>query len=120
MTDEDRHEIEVAVARAKENRTDIDPGLFDFIADVLMLRQRGALESEFLLRFQQFTSPVMAKGVEDTVFYCFNRMIGLNEVGGAPRESRTDDRRIPRILREDAVDVSAHHEHALHARYQAF
>ena len=36
------------------------------------------------MRFQQFTSPVMAKGVEDTAFYCFNRMIGLNEVGGAP------------------------------------
>jgi len=35
-------------------------------------------------RFQQFTSPVMAKGVEDTAFYCYNRMIGLNEVGGAP------------------------------------
>jgi (1->4)-alpha-D-glucan 1-alpha-D-glucosylmutase len=84
LTDEDRHEIEAAVACAKEKRTDIDAGLFDFIADVLMLRQRGALESEFLLRFQQFTSPVMAKGVEDTVFYCFNRMIGLNEVGGAP------------------------------------
>jgi (1->4)-alpha-D-glucan 1-alpha-D-glucosylmutase len=84
VTDEDRDEIETAVARAKENRTDIDPGLFDFIADVLTLRYRGALESEFLLRFQQFTSPVMAKGVEDTVFYCFNRMIGLNEVGGAP------------------------------------
>ena len=48
------------------------------------LRARGGLETEFLLRFQQFTSPVMAKGVEDTAFYCFNRMIGLNEVGGAP------------------------------------
>ncbi len=84
ITDEDRHEIESAVAKAKERRTDIDNGLFDFIADVLTLRERGAQESEFLLRFQQFTSPVMAKGVEDTVFYCFNRMIGLNEVGGSP------------------------------------
>ena len=36
------------------------------------------------MRFQQFTSPVMAKGVEDTAFYCFNRMIGLNEVGNDP------------------------------------
>ncbi len=93
VTDDDRHEIERAVARAKEKRTDIEPGLFDFIADVLTLRQRGALESEFLLRFQQFTSPVMAKGVEDTVFYCFNRMIGLNEVGGAPASDglKTDE-----------------------------
>jgi len=36
------------------------------------------------MRFQQFTSPVMAKGVEDTALYCFNRMIGLCEVGGDP------------------------------------
>jgi (1->4)-alpha-D-glucan 1-alpha-D-glucosylmutase len=84
ITDEDRREIERAVNCAKGYRQDIDAGLFDFIGDVLALRQRGALESEFLLRFQQFTSPVMAKGVEDTAFYCFNRMIGLNEVGGAP------------------------------------
>jgi (1->4)-alpha-D-glucan 1-alpha-D-glucosylmutase len=84
ITDEDRSEIEHAVACASDRRQDIDAGLFEFIADILMLRERGARESEFLLRFQQFTSPVMAKGVEDTAFYCFNRMIGLNEVGGAP------------------------------------
>lgn len=84
ITDEDRVEIDHAIACAKERRQDIDAGLFDFIGDILMLRVRGARESEFLLRFQQFTSPVMAKGVEDTAFYCFNRMIGLNEVGGSP------------------------------------
>jgi (1->4)-alpha-D-glucan 1-alpha-D-glucosylmutase len=84
ITDQDRSEIEHALACGKERRQDIDSGLFDFIGDILMLRERGARESEFLLRFQQFTSPVMAKGVEDTAFYCFNRMIGLNEVGGAP------------------------------------
>ncbi|WP_058187054.1 malto-oligosyltrehalose synthase [Terracidiphilus gabretensis] len=84
ITDEDRSEISNAVSIAKIRRTDVDPGLFDFIGDVLSLQSRGEKETEFLLRFQQFTSPVMAKGVEDTVFYCFNRMIGLNEVGAAP------------------------------------
>jgi len=84
IDDLDQEEIARAVNRAKESRTDIDAGLFDFVGDVLSLRARGELESEFVLRFQQFTSPVMAKGVEDTAFYCFNRMIGLNEVGGAP------------------------------------
>ncbi len=84
ITDEDRAHIAEAIACAKERRQDIDAGLFDFMAEVLTLRERGARESEFLLRFQQFTSPVMAKGVEDTAFYCYNRMIGLNEVGGAP------------------------------------
>lgn len=84
ITEEDRAAIDHAVAQAKLHRTDLDPGLIEFIGDVLALRARGGLETEFLLRFQQFTSPVMAKGLEDTALYCYNRMIGLNEVGGAP------------------------------------
>ncbi len=92
IDDVDRSMIEEAISRAKVNRQDLDTELFDFIGDVLMLRVRGELESELVLRFQQFTSPVMAKGVEDTVFYCFNRMIALNEVGGAPdRDGMTID-----------------------------
>ena len=87
ILEEDELEIRNAVEIAKTHRTDIDPDLFDFIGDVLTLRSRGEVETEFLLRFQQFTSPVMAKGVEDTAFYCFNRMIGLNEVGGAPERN---------------------------------
>jgi len=84
ITDDDRHEVFEAVKCANERRTDIDSGLFDFIAEVLLLRTRGPLETEFVQRFQQFTSPVMAKGVEDTAFYCYNRMVALNEVGAAP------------------------------------
>jgi len=84
IDDEDRREISDAVERAKVNRTDIDSGLFEFLGDVLSLRARGPLETEFVYRFQQFTSPVMAKGVEDTAFYCYNRLVSLNEVGGAP------------------------------------
>jgi (1->4)-alpha-D-glucan 1-alpha-D-glucosylmutase len=84
ILDEDRAQIDHAVAQAKERRSDLNASLLDFIADVLTLRERGEMTREFLLRFQQQTSPVMAKGVEDTAFYCFNRMIGLNEVGGAP------------------------------------
>jgi (1->4)-alpha-D-glucan 1-alpha-D-glucosylmutase len=84
ITQEDLAAINNAVSSAKTRRTDIDPGLFDFMGDVLSLQERGKLEDEFLLRFQQFTAPVMAKGVEDTAFYCFNRMVGLNEVGASP------------------------------------
>jgi (1->4)-alpha-D-glucan 1-alpha-D-glucosylmutase len=87
ILEEDEREIGNAVEIAKTHRTEISPGLFDFIGNVLTLGSRGDLETEFLLRFQQFTSPVMAKGVEDTAFYCFNRMIGLNEVGGAPERN---------------------------------
>lgn len=84
INDDDRREIANAVECAKVHRPDLDSGLLDFIGEVLNLRSRSALETEFVYRFQQFTSPVMAKGVEDTAFYCYNRMIGLNEVGGAP------------------------------------
>jgi (1->4)-alpha-D-glucan 1-alpha-D-glucosylmutase len=87
ILDEDRTQIDKAVAEAKERRPDLDASLLDFIADVLKLHVRGEMESEFLQRFQQFTSAVMAKGVEDTAFYCFNRMIGLNEVGAAPNRN---------------------------------
>lgn len=87
ITEDDEREIRNAIEIAKTQRTDIDPDLFDFIGDVLALRAKGEVETEFLLRFQQFTSPVMAKGVEDTAFYCFNRMIGLNEVGAAPERN---------------------------------
>lgn len=87
ITEDDEREIRNAIEIAKKQRSDIDPDLFNFIGDVLALRAEGELETEFLLRFQQFTSPVMAKGVEDTAFYCFNRMIGLNEVGAAPERN---------------------------------
>ena len=62
-----------AVKRANERRTDIDSGLFDFIGECCSCGLAGPLETEFVQRFQQFTSPVMAKGVEDTAFYCYNR-----------------------------------------------
>jgi (1->4)-alpha-D-glucan 1-alpha-D-glucosylmutase len=84
ITQEDREVIAAATEAAKASRTDIDGGLFDFLRDVLTMQVTGKQESEFLLRFQQFTSPVMAKGVEDTAFYCYNRLTALNEVGADP------------------------------------
>jgi (1->4)-alpha-D-glucan 1-alpha-D-glucosylmutase len=90
ITEEDRAEIRAAAECAKATRTDLDCGLFDFLGDVLTMQVKGRQETEFLLRFQQFTSPVMAKGVEDTAFYCYNRLTALNEVGGDPsREGAT-------------------------------
>jgi len=62
-----------------------------FIHDLLLLRVPEKLAApekklcrEFVMRFQQLTGPVMAKGLEDTTFYNFNRLISLNEVGGNP------------------------------------
>ncbi len=87
ITDEDRSVVDRAILCAKGNRTDFDPTLFEFIRDVLTLQIRGRKETEFVLRFQQFTSPVMAKGVEDTAFYCYNRLIAMNEVGADPAQN---------------------------------
>ncbi len=84
ITEEDMDYISHATEYAKQERQDIGGGLFDFLRDVLTMKVTGKQESEFLLRFQQFTGPVMAKGVEDTALYCYNRLSSMNEVGGDP------------------------------------
>jgi (1->4)-alpha-D-glucan 1-alpha-D-glucosylmutase len=84
ITDEDREHITQATECAKQQRQDIDGNLFDFMRDVLTMVVKGKKETEFVLRFQQFTGPVMAKGVEDTAFYCYDRLTGMNEVGSDP------------------------------------
>lgn len=76
--------IDQAVETAKTHRPDLDPLLLDFLSDLLHLRQRGEMEDEWVMRFQQMTGPAMAKGVEDTAFYNFYRLASLNEVGGDP------------------------------------
>jgi (1->4)-alpha-D-glucan 1-alpha-D-glucosylmutase len=84
LAEDDERYVNEAVNAAKANRPEIDSELFDFLRNVLLLRVHGERESEFVMRFQQFCGPAMAKGVEDTVFYCYNRLISLNEVGGDP------------------------------------
>ena len=87
----DRGYVETAVRDAKRRNPRTSGSIFDFIGDVLLLRlpeeeyeeDRAALLS-FVQRLQQNTGPVMAKGMEDTTFYTYNRLISLNEVGGNP------------------------------------
>ena len=73
-----------AVARARTRRPDLDSELLGFVGELALGAHDGDLEREFALRLQQLTAPVMAKGVEDTAFYRYNRLISLNEVGGNP------------------------------------
>ena len=80
----DRHTIEAATTEAQRRRPDIDGELFEFLSAMLTLEVRGELESTFVRRFQQLSTAVMAKGVEDTAFYSYNRCAALNEVGGNP------------------------------------
>ena len=91
VTERDRQYIEVATNRAKRQNPAVSGSVFDFIRNVLTLcfpdtlpeQHRGAW-LDFVKRFQQLTGPVMAKGVEDTAFYLYNRLVSLNEVGGSP------------------------------------
>jgi (1->4)-alpha-D-glucan 1-alpha-D-glucosylmutase len=80
----DFHLIKQAAAKAKELRADLPSEIFDFLSGLLLLKFRGETENEFVARIQQLTGPAMAKGVEDTVFYCMNRFASINEVGGDP------------------------------------
>lgn len=89
--DDDRRHIEWATNVARKHSRAGDLSVFDFLRDVLLgdaaddrpQSDRRAMR-EFALKFQQVTSPVMAKSVEDTAFYVFNRLVALNEVGADP------------------------------------
>ena len=85
----DQAVVQEALSAARGRQPEIAPEAWRLIEDILLLKHTGQAESDFVLRFQQLTGPVMAKGVEDTAFYCFNRLISLNEVGGNPGEFGT-------------------------------
>ncbi len=75
----------------KRSGSRINKAVFDLIKGMLLLESggepnRATVEGvlEFVMKFQQLTGPAMAKGMEDTAFYRFNRFVSLNEVGGDP------------------------------------
>ncbi len=84
VSEQDRHQLETAFSEARRRRPDLDPDLLDFLHSILLLEVAGEVESELVARFQQTSGPVAAKGVEDTAFYVYNRLVALNEVGGDP------------------------------------
>ena len=85
ICDADRRHLDLAVQEAKEKSTGGDPRVFDFISDVVLRQGHEEIEADaFTSKFQQYTGPVMAKGMEDAALYIYNRLISLNEVGGEP------------------------------------
>jgi (1->4)-alpha-D-glucan 1-alpha-D-glucosylmutase len=86
---EDAARVEAAVARAREHRPELEDELFTFLGELFLMRHPGTDEDDFVLRFQQLSGAVMAKGVEDTTFYQYNRLVSLNEVGGNPGQFGT-------------------------------
>ena len=71
----DRENIQTAIKLARTRRPEHGDYIFDFLADIFLLKLRGERESLFVRRFQQFTGPVMAKSLEDTVFYIYNPLV---------------------------------------------
>jgi (1->4)-alpha-D-glucan 1-alpha-D-glucosylmutase len=79
--------IEETIEAAKEISPLPDRTVHDFVANALLGRAAEAHAGDvrrFRRRFQQLTGPVMAKSLEDTLFYRYGRLIALNEVGGDP------------------------------------
>ena len=82
---ESRRRIDTGVERATVRRPDRRDEL-TWLGRVLRRDVTNAAVDAFVTRFEQTTGPVMAKGVEDTAFYRYNRLVALNEVGGDPGE----------------------------------
>jgi (1->4)-alpha-D-glucan 1-alpha-D-glucosylmutase len=94
VSERDRQYIAEATARAKRGNQGTPAAIFDFVRDTLLLKDDQTIVTpdsrqrrlQFTLKFQQLTGPVMAKGLEDTTCYVFNRFVSVNEVGGTPKK----------------------------------
>ena len=91
VVEEDQRYVNQAIIAAKKRSNAADLSVFDFIRNILLLEVSSSdscwykqAARRFAMKFQQVTSAVMAKGLEDTAFYRYNRLISLNEVGGNP------------------------------------
>ena len=87
----DQEFVDQAIRTAVRRNPATSRTVFEFIRSILLLRWHEDLTPEaseqharFVMKFQQLTGPVMAKGLEDTTFYVYNRLVSLNEVGGEP------------------------------------
>ncbi len=90
VAEEDKRVILRAIAAARRRNPAMERTVFEFLRDVLTpppdnphpVDEEARLQ--FVMKFQQCTGPITAKGVEDTAFYVYNRLVALNEVGGEP------------------------------------
>jgi (1->4)-alpha-D-glucan 1-alpha-D-glucosylmutase len=88
-----------ALDKARSRAPHLNPACFDFVREVLLLQnlphvlpdQREA-RLAFVMRWQQVTGPIVAKGMEDTALYVYHPLLSLNEVGGDPEPSQASSR----------------------------
>ena len=108
----DRTLILKAVRRGRARNPLLAKPLFDFIRDTLLQKdapsspatdEYRSAQKRFAGKFQQLTSPVTAKGIEDTAFYVYNRLISLNEVGGEPGRWGWSPEKVHKFFADRAV-----------------
>jgi (1->4)-alpha-D-glucan 1-alpha-D-glucosylmutase len=94
VNDTEARYIETAIAAARQRNPDLNAACFEFLRQILLLQPGPQLFPEqrearlaFVMRWQQFTGPLMAKGFEDSLLYVYNRLVSLNEVGGFPKSA---------------------------------
>jgi (1->4)-alpha-D-glucan 1-alpha-D-glucosylmutase len=81
LDEQDRRVLLEALQSARMGSAEIDAATFDFLAALFTKADLNESEADFIAKWQQLTPAVMAKGVEDTMFYCFDRLVSCNEVG---------------------------------------
>src|SRR3984885_9483326 len=115
---QDEQRIEQALSNAQIRTSLVHSRSFDFLRDVLLIRNRPHLLSgqretrlAFTMRWQQFTGPIMAKAFEDTFLYVYTALISLNEVGGEPRPSTAASADFSKFI----LDRQSDFPHALNA-----
>ena len=81
LSEEDKRVLLEALQSARIGTVDIEAAAFDFLGTLFTKPHLNAAEADFIAKWQQLTPAVMAKGVEDTMFYCFDRLVSCNEVG---------------------------------------
>lgn len=106
LLDRDRTYIRLAVARAKRRNPALSWRVFDFVRSLLLKEwdertsQDRREQLRFVMKFQQMTSPVTAKGIEDTACYLYNRFVSVNEVGSHPEQFGISPAMLHKHLRE--------------------
>ncbi|MCT7374218.1 malto-oligosyltrehalose synthase [Chelativorans salis] len=105
-SDQDRALIERAVEQVERGREVEDDRAVAFIASLLLETAAGSdARATFITRFQQVTGPLMAKAMEDTIFYRYNRLIALNEVGADPDEFGIEPEAFHAAMQTRAADA---------------
>jgi (1->4)-alpha-D-glucan 1-alpha-D-glucosylmutase len=117
ISDHDRRYITEAILCARRRAPGVPRLIFEFIQKLLLKQTAAATAEEsdeqtrFTGKFQQLTSPVAAKGIEDTALYVFNRLLSLNEVGSDPTQFGLE----PAVVHAWMAERQARWPHALSA-----